>query len=219
LKLFELEKTFLLKKDSEITENYNIAWVITSKQDIVYYSISNIISDFLRLVKVDNFYFDKTKSCPSYSHKWRTAEIIVRWKKIWIVWEIHPKVTKNFWLKSRIWFFEINADLLKNSIYSKIKAKEISTFQENNFDLSFVVDKSKKWREIKNIIEKTDQKLIKKVELFDIFESEEKLPWKRSLSFKVHIQSMTKTLNDVIKNSLIDEIVRRVEKNWWELRW
>jgi hypothetical protein len=25
LKLFELEKTFLLKKDSEITENYNIA--------------------------------------------------------------------------------------------------------------------------------------------------------------------------------------------------
>jgi hypothetical protein len=32
---------------------------------------------------------------------------------------------------------------LKTLVYSKIKAKEVSAFQENNFDLSFVVPKEK----------------------------------------------------------------------------
>ncbi len=218
LKLFELEKTFKLKKGSEIEEKYYISGVMTSKEDVVYYDMSQVVSDFLKSVGVDNFYFDTKKSYPEFCHKWRTAKIVVRWKEVWIVWEVHPKVTKNFSLRCRVWFFEIDADLLKNSIYGKIKAKEISTFQENKFDLSFVVDKLKKWKDIQSTIEKTDLKLIRKVELFDIFESEEKLPWKRSLSFKVYIQSMKETLDDKVKNNLIEEIIKRVAKVWGELR-
>jgi len=41
--------------------------------------------------------------------------------------------------------------------------------------------------------------LIKKVELFDIYENEEKLPGKRSLSFKIYIQSLESSLDDNIK--------------------
>jgi hypothetical protein len=32
---------------------------------------------------------------------------------------------------------------LKEAAYSTIKAEEISIYQENNFDLSFVIDKNK----------------------------------------------------------------------------
>jgi hypothetical protein len=32
---------------------------------------------------------------------------------------------------------------LKSVVYNKIKAREVSQFQENNFDLSFVVPKEK----------------------------------------------------------------------------
>ncbi|MFC1798100.1 hypothetical protein ACFLY2_03140 [Patescibacteria group bacterium] len=56
------------------------------------------------------------------------------------------------------------------------KAKEVSNFQENNFDLNFVADKTVKSKDLKATIEKTDAKLITKVELVDIYEDEEKLP-------------------------------------------
>ena len=102
--------------------------------------------------------------------------------------------------------------------FSITKATEISQFQMNNFDLNFVVDKSVKWKSIQTTIANTDKKLIKKVELFDIFESSEKLPWKRSLSFKIYIQSDEWTLDDKVKNTLIDEIVKKVEKKGGELR-
>ncbi|MGB2110591.1 MAG: hypothetical protein ACPHY8_01315 [Patescibacteria group bacterium] len=54
--------------------------------------------------------------------------------------------------------------------------------------------------------------LISKVELVDIYENEEKLPGKRSLTFKIFIQSMEKTLDDKVKNEIISQIVKKVEK-------
>jgi phenylalanyl-tRNA synthetase beta chain len=83
---------------------------------------------------------------------------------------------------------------LKSVVYNKIKAREVSQFQENNFDLSFVVPKEKAGKDIQISIAKTDPKIIQKVELFDVYENEEKLPGKRSLSFKIHIQSLDETL-------------------------
>jgi len=104
------------------------------------------------------------------------------------------------------------------NLYNKVKVKEISNFQENNFDLSFVVPKNIAWREIFQTILNTDKNLIQKVELFDIYENEEKFPGKKSLSFKIFIQSFTETLKDDVKSNLIKEIVSKVEKIGWSLR-
>jgi len=217
LKLFEIEKVFK-RVEWDIIENYAIAWVVTNKGDNAYYDIQNTISNFLLSVWIDKFHFDTVESAPSYSHAWRVASLIVRGKSIWKVWEIHPKVARNFDIKDRIWFFEINIDDLEVSLYSKIKSKDISEFQENNFDLNFVVSKDTKWKDIHSTIEKSNTNLIKKVELIDIYENEEKLAWKRSLTFKIFIQSMEKTLDDKVKNELIQEIIKKVEKKGWELR-
>ena len=232
LKLFEIEKVFNLNNPSAfqaapfntkgsnsiISENYEIAAVITSNSKIPYYEIQNIVSDYLKTIWVLNFSFEKAETIPSYAHPGRTAKILVRWQEVWFVWEIHPEISKRFDVKQRVAFFRINLDKIKDAAYSIVKAKEISPFQMNNFDLSFVVDKKTKWKDIKTAILNTNKKLIKKVELFDIFENEEKLPGKRSLSFKVYIQSDNETLDDKVKNELIKEIVKKVEKKWWKLR-
>ncbi|MDR1987806.1 MAG: hypothetical protein LBQ24_03455 [Candidatus Peribacteria bacterium] len=60
-------------------------------------------------------------------------------------------------------------------MYGNIKASELSNFQENDFDLNFVVDKTTRASRIVQVIDKTSP-LIKKVELLDIYENKEKLP-------------------------------------------
>jgi phenylalanyl-tRNA synthetase beta subunit len=59
--------------------------------------------------------------------------------------------------------------------FSTIKAKEISNFQASNFDISFEITPNIKGSKVKNTIEKTDPKLIQKVELIDIYNDKEKL--------------------------------------------
>ena len=217
LKLFELEKVFLRKGD-DIDEFYSLAWVEVKDKDIVFYDIQNTVSDLFKTLSITNYKFDNCNDFPTFAHKWRTAAIIVRGKQIWTVWEINPKAANNFDVQSRIWYFEINVWKLKDALYSITKAHDVSNFQENNFDLNFVVNKDVKASDIKTTIWKTNGNLITKVELIDIYENEEKMAWKRSLTFKIFIQSMDWTLDDKVKSELINDIVKKVEKRWWELR-
>jgi phenylalanyl-tRNA synthetase beta subunit len=71
-------------------------------------------------------------------------------------------------------YFSLNFEKLSTALYSIVQAEEVSSFQENNFDLNFVLDKTTPGKDIISAIKKTDL-LIQKVELFDIYESEEKL--------------------------------------------
>lgn len=219
LNLFEIEKIFnYWKTKSDIIESYSLAWIISRDEKIVYFEIQNIVSDFLKTIWIDKIVFEEATNKPSYAHAWRIAKIIARGREIWIVWEIHPQYSANFSTQSRIWFFELDAEILASISYNTLKYKEISNFQANNFDLSFVVEKSVKWSAIANTIAKINP-LVKKVELFDIYEDSTKL-WEnlRSLSFKIFIQSMEWTLDDSVKWTLINDIIAAVWKVWGKLR-
>jgi len=216
LKLMEIEKIFSRNQES-ISEKYALSGVIMKSTDVLYYEMQTTVDDLLTNLWVDKYQLNTPKNYPSFSHKWRTASINLRGQDIWYIWEIHPKYTNNFWIQQRVAFFEIDAQALKNALYSKVKANDLSEFQANNFDINFVVDKNIEWKNIFSTIQKANS-LITKVELVDIYEDEEKLPGKRSLSFKVFIQSMEKTLDDKIKNEVINEIIAKVEKKWGNLR-
>lgn len=217
MKLFELEKVYH-REGAQITEHYNLSALIVSPQSLLYYDIQSQLSDFLKTIGIYAYRFTPTQSFPDYAHQGRVAAVVIRWKTIWYIGEIHPRIANRFDVNDRIGFFEIDADALSEAMYGKLKAKDISEFQENKFDLNFVVDKNSSGEKIKSAIEKTDATIITKVDLIDIYESEEKLPWKRSLTFKVYIQSMTETLDDTVKNNLIKNIITNVEKMGWELR-
>lgn len=218
LRLFEIEKVYGLQK-WEIYEALHLWGVMISEKETPYYELQTTIASFLKTIWVDKFSFEKPREeIPSFAHSWRIAEIWIRWKKVGFIGEIHPAVCNNFDIDSRVVFFEVNADILAENAFKSPKAREISNFQENNFDLSFVITKETLGKNIKTTIEKTNQDLIKKVELFDIYENEEKLPWQRSISYKIFIQSNEGTLDDSVKNTLIQSIVTNVEKVGGKLR-
>jgi phenylalanyl-tRNA synthetase beta chain len=205
-----------VKENDIISEWYSLAWVEVFDEDVVYYKMQNTISNFFKSVWIYKFEFIHD-FVPAFCHVWRTALVMVRWQVVWLVWEIHPKVAHNFGIEKRIWFFEIEVEKLKDALYQTFKVKDISAFQENNFDLNFVVDKDTKASIIQKTIEKVSP-LITKIELVDIYESKNKLPWKRALTYKIFIQSMGKTLDDNDKWELIKQIVESVKKVGGELR-
>lgn len=217
MKLFECEKVFIRENTDAVTEHYELSWVEHISWDTAYYQVQNTLSDLLKKLWILKYEFKTATTTPSYAHSTRTADIVVRGKSVWHIWEIHPKAVKNFSLTGRVWFYSLNMQLLEQAFYGLVKANEVSSFQANSFDINFVVDLSTSWSTIQTAIEKSDT-LITKVELFDIYEDAEKLPWKRSLSFTVTTQSLEKTLDDTFKNELIKTIVKNVEKKGWILR-
>ncbi|NDK09933.1 phenylalanine--tRNA ligase subunit beta [Candidatus Gracilibacteria bacterium] len=217
LKLFECEKVFHTSGTDSISENYELGLIEQSHTENAYYSIQNTLNDIFAKLGVLSHSLESTNEIPHFAHGGRTAQVIVRGKTVGYIGEIHPKAAKNFGATGRIGFITLDMSALEPAFYGLVSAKEISNFQQNNFDLNFVVDTQTPGKKIQTAISKTDA-LIQKVELKDIYESQEKLPGKRSLTFKIYIQSDLETLSDSIKNTLIEKIIDKVSKVGGTLR-
>ena len=217
IRLFECEKIFLQWWDA-VHEYYEL-WILIykKKSENLYYTLASELQDICIKLQLPKYELIKTSQFPNFSHDGRVAEIIIQDKSVWYIWEIHPQVQENFSINWRCAFITLNIDLISQLIYQIPIYNEISSYQANNFDLTFVVSKDIAWKKIQDAIYDTHI-FIRKVELFDIYESEDKLPWKRALSFTLTIQSYDCTLDDVVKNQLIHDIVTSVEKLWWKLR-
>ena len=217
LRLFECEKVFL-KQDNSVIEYYELSLLLHSlKSSNLYYDVVSELQDLFDKIQVSRFELKQTQVFPSFAHTGRVAEVIVRGQSVWYIWEIHPRVCENFSVKGRCGFISLNLEKVLPAAYQIVNYSEISQFQANSFDITIVIDKNSSWKKIQDTLQKTDA-LIQNVELFDIYESEEKLPGKRALSFTITIQSLTETLDDSVKNKLIQDMVGRVEKLWWNLR-
>ena len=110
--------------------------------------------------------------------------------------------------------FEICLDYIKAS-KQKIKDSKseykFSDFQKSERDFAFIINKNFKSQELVNIIKSVDNKLIKSVRVFDVFEGENIPEGKKSIAVNVTIQSEEKTLNENDLDNINKLIISSVE--------
>ena len=86
-----------------------------------------------------------------------------------------------------------------------------SDYQKSERDFAFIVAKEVKVQDLINAISKVDQKLIRNINVFDIYEGENIPENKKSIAISVTIQSTEKTLNDNDLENINNLIIKTVE--------
>ena len=99
----------------------------------------------------------------------------------------------------------------KQKIKDSKSEYKISDFQKSERDFAFIINKNFKSQELVNIIKSVDNKLIKSVRVFDVFEGENIPEGKKSLAVNVTIQSEEKTLNENDLDNINKLIISSVE--------
>ena len=125
------------------------------------------------------------------------------------------KLTKNIGITNEVFFADIYWDnLLKAVKKHVVEYKEISKYPAVSRDLALLVDKTVEFEQIKEIAYSTEKKLLKAVELFDVYEGKNLPEGKKSYAVNFILQDEQKTLNDkqidLIMNKLIDNLTKRL---------
>ena len=125
------------------------------------------------------------------------------------------KLTKNMGITNEVFFADIYWDnLLKAVKKHVVEYKEISKYPAVSRDLALLVDKIVEFEQIKEIAYSTEKKLLKAVELFDVYEGKNLPEGKKSYAVNFILQDEQKTLNDKqidsIMNKLIDNLTKRL---------
>ena len=223
IKAYEFGKTYSLKnKEAEnVTKKYEEIfrlgiWITGDMQSESWNNIKTK-TDLFQLKNTLNNIFKKS-GVPSYSLKENESDAIYSYS-ISIILEngkelarfgaISTAILKKMDIKQDVFFGDINFDeMIKAITKHKVSFKEISKYPEVRRDLALLLDKEIKFAKLEEIAKKTEKKLIKKVDLFDVYEGEKLPEGKKSYALSFILQDEQQTLTDNVIEKVMDKLIK-----------
>ena len=221
LSVFEIGPVYNNSKSQE-----NILFALTSNnknqnkyfedKNLDYYFLSKIVSEILSTVNFDIRQFNITRSNSNIFHPGQSAELHMGKKIIARYGKIHPLILENFPKLSNTYGIELYIENLPiESMYRRNKnSKQESSFQHSEKDFSFIFNKDQNLFEVYRFVLGIDKKLIQKLEFFDEYLSSEIGSDKKSIAFKVTIQSLEKTLDEKDLEQIHQNIIDKVSSKF-----
>ena len=120
------------------------------------------------------------------------------------------KLQKKMDIDNNVFFADLNwTALMKVIRKAKFEFKPISKYPAVSRDLALLLDKNVEFAQVEEIARQTDKKLLKRVELFDVYEGKNLPAGKKSYAVNFILQDEQNTLND----KQIDAIMKKLIAN------
>ena len=125
---------------------------------------------------------------------------------------VTKKLLKAFDIDNEVYYADLDWKELMRAIRSvKVSFKEISKFPAVKRDLALLLDKNIQFAEIEKIAYETEKKLLKEVELFDVYEGKNLEAGKKSYAVSFLLLDETQTLNDKMIDKIMSKLVKNLE--------
>ena len=203
-------------------EQYHCALLVTGKrvegswahanEDSNYYELSAYVENILRRIGVKSGMLVRKKSENDIFSAGMTIEN--RGGKTLIeMGIITKKLQKQFGLDNPVYYAELNwTALMKVIKKNEVLYTEISKFPAVSRDLALLVDNSVEFAQIEQIARQTEKKLLKKVELFDVYEGDKLPAGKKSYAVNFILQDEEKTMGDKQIDAIMQKLIANIKK-------
>ena len=210
--LYEISKTYDkdYKEESKIAGllKGNIvksAWNGNTKCD--FYVVKGIVEDILNSLGFNNRYTFVPKELPNI-HKGISAEILLDGEMLGIIGRVHPNT-----LKDEVYVFELSLNKLMRDV-KPIKFKEPSKYPSIEKDVAFLINKEITASDISKMIKKSSSRLLKSIDVFDVYSGDNIDKDKKSIAFKLIYQDEAKTLTDDEVMTDFHKMIEKVTKEF-----
>lgn len=217
LKLFEFGKTYQ-KKDNVYTETKHLTMFVTGRKYAENPFGENKKTDFQYLkacveaalkrlaieFKTEDLSNDSMAYGISYSYKNKSlAELGL----------VQRQLCKKMDINNEVFYAVFNWDNVMALVgKTKLEYQEIPKFPSVRRDLALLLDRKITYKEVKEIAYQTERKLLKDVNLFDIYEGDKLEAGKKSYAVSFTLQDEEATLTD----KQIDHVMQKLIKTYTE---
>ncbi|MBD0402795.1 phenylalanine--tRNA ligase subunit beta [Flammeovirga sp. EKP202] len=124
---------------------------------------------------------------------------------------VNPKAAKLAGVKTEVFFADIDWSALVKMYSADYKFKELPKFPEVRRDLSLVLNNKATFASIQEIAKKTERKLLKDINVFDVYEGKHLAQGLKSYSVSFILQDENKTLNDKTIDKCMNALIKAFE--------
>ena len=123
------------------------------------------------------------------------------------------KILKKMDIAQDVFYADLNWDNLMRAIKkNETLYHDISKFPSVSRDLALLIDKSVQFEQIEQIARQTEKKLLKSVELFDVYEGKNLPAGKKSYAVNFILQDESKTLTDKQIDAIMTKLINNLKQ-------
>jgi phenylalanyl-tRNA synthetase beta chain len=222
IKLFEFGKTyhklaegeFPYKENEHLSvlmtgQRYEESWLNNDKARVSYFSLKSFVNNLLGRLGIEKFQQTAVKDDVfAFGLKYHRGQ-----QELVTFGKVQTKLLKKMDVKQEVFYADFNwASILKALRKHRISYQEITKFPSIRRDLALVIEKSINFDQISSIAQKAGKKILKEINLFDVYENEQQLGAnKKSYAVSFVFEDPTKTLKDKEVEKVMNQLIQNYE--------
>jgi phenylalanyl-tRNA synthetase beta chain len=217
LKLFEFGKTYH-KISGKYVEKNRLAIYLTGnkshetwiraaeKSD--FFDIKTIIAKLLSKLGAEGYALEKSEG------KFFSSTVIIKKneKVLGSFGNVKDEFLKLLDIRQQVWMADLDWDTIVKLYKPGMTYEEVSRYPEVRRDLSLVLDKRVNFSEISKIAMDAERKLLKNINVFDVYEGENIGKDKKSYSISFILEDKEQTLTDKTIDKTMEKLMELFEK-------
>jgi phenylalanyl-tRNA synthetase beta chain len=173
-----------------------------------FYDLKGVVETLLAGLGLEGMF--KQSEHPAF-HPGRCAQVSVGDAVVGVMGELHSLVRQIFDLPAQpVCALEFDLEALLAQVGKVRTMQPIPRFPSVSQDLAVVVDEDLSAQEVQEAIAEAGGRLLRRVELFDLYRGEQIPPGKKSLAYSLTYQAEDRTLTDEEVAQVQERIVRRL---------
>ncbi|MCG7502179.1 phenylalanine--tRNA ligase subunit beta [Tenacibaculum sp. Mcav3-52] len=219
LKFYEFGKTYH-KYESGYQEDKHLTLFVTGNRTQDSWKVATQTSDFFYVKGIvtallSRLGIDKLKTTPTKSDVFSEGITLSLGKtKLVELGVVKRAILKEFSIKQEVLFADFNwQNILELVGKKKIKVADLPKFPAVKRDLALLLDNKVEFKEIYNLAFQSERKLLKEVDLFDVYEGDKLPEGKKSYAVSFVLQDENKTLADKQIDKIMQKLQQTFEKN------
>jgi len=187
------------------------SWLAPASEPFDFVDLKGIVDTLIERLHLLDVTFAPARH-PTF-HLGRAATLSVAGVETGVLGEVHPTVCEAYDLgERRVCLAEFNLEKLLATAGRPVQVVPVSTYPAVYEDLAIVVDEGTPAAQVRDVIARAGGKVLRKVELFDVYRGAQIGAGKVSLAYALTYQADDRTLNDKAVAQIRARIVRRLER-------
>jgi phenylalanyl-tRNA synthetase beta chain len=217
LQMFEIGKIFIPRQNAELPEEIEMLAALwtgprrpSSWHEKMaagdFFDLKGVLEGLLHALKAGTAHFTRMppEKC-RYTRAGHTARLTLGENELGLIGEIHPEVLEKYELTQTAFVFELDVRRLQPLVDEPRPIKPLPKFPAVFRDITLIIDQQIETQRVLDRGRAYHEKLIERIDLFDVFREAPIPAGKKSISFRVTYRSE--------KRTLVDEEVNRLHRS------
>ena len=212
VKLYEIGKIYLPVEGEKLPNEPKRMIFGTYGEHENFFTLKGEVDALLEQLNVHPATYVADTKNPSY-HPGRCADIMIDGKKLGVIGQIHPLVAEGYGISGEVYVAELDFTGLQSALAPERVFHSLPKFPTVSRDLALVCDEAMTVGMLEACIKKAGGKLLRSIQLFDIYRGPGIAPGRKSVAFSLELRADDRTLTDEDTTGVTNAVLEKLKND------